>query len=93
MTETALYILLSLTQPRHGYAIMQHVGELTDGRVSLGPGTLYGSISKMEADKLITLVGEEEKRKIYEITPVGREILSVETARIHELYTNTKGVR
>lgn len=48
MTETAFYILLCLQEERHGYSIVQKVEELTDGAVKLSPGTMYGSLSKME---------------------------------------------
>lgn len=91
MSETAYYILLSLVNPRHGYGIMQHVVELTSKRISLGAGTLYGSLSKMEKDLLIRFVKEENKRKIYEITDFGRIVLEAEIKRITELYNNSKG--
>ena len=90
MSETAYYILLSLLEPRHGYAIMQHVEVLTQGRIRLGAGTLYGTLGKMEKGALITIVTEEEKRKIYQITPEGRTVLTAEIARITELYVNGK---
>jgi len=88
MSETMLYILLSLKQERHGYAIMQYVKELTKGRVVLGAGTVYSSIGKLESDGLIKGIREEERRKIYIITSLGREILDEETARITEIYRN-----
>jgi len=93
MSETAYYILLSLlVELRHGYAIMQHVEELTKGRIRLGAGTLYGTLSKMEKGKLIEVVAEADKRKIYRITPFGKEVLLTEIARIRELYRNSEGV-
>ncbi len=86
MTETAFYILLCLKTPNHGYGIVQTVERLTDGAIRLAPGTMYGSLSKMEKDALIRFVREEEKRKIYEITDLGREVLQTEIARIERLY-------
>lgn len=86
MTETAFYILLCLKTPNHGYGIVQTVERLTDGAIKLAPGTMYGSLSKMEKDGLIRFVREEEKRKIYEITDLGREVLQTEIARIERLY-------
>ena len=86
MTETAFYILLCLKMPNHGYGIVQMVERLTDGAIKLAPGTMYGSLSKMEKDALIRFVREEEKRKIYEITDLGREVLQTEIARIERLY-------
>ncbi len=90
MTETGFYILLCLQQEMHGYSIVQKVLALTQRTVLLGPGTLYGSLSKMEKDGLIVFVREEEKRKIYTITDLGREILSLEKQRIERLYRNLK---
>ena len=90
MTETAFYILLCLKTPNHGYGIVQTVERLTEGAIKLAPGTMYGSLSKMEKDGLIRFVREEEKRKIYEITDLGREVLQTEIARIERLYHITQ---
>ena len=86
MTETAFYILLCLRSPNHGYGIVQKVERMTDGAIRLAPGTMYGSLSKMEKDGLIRFIREEEKRKIYEITDLGREVLQIELKRIVRLY-------
>lgn len=86
MTETGFYILYCLQQPNHGYGVVQTVERLTDGELRLAPGTMYGSLSKMEKDGVIRFVREEEKRKIYEITELGREVLSLEIRRIRRLY-------
>lgn len=90
MTETSFYILLCLREPNHGYGIVQKVKEITDGEIILTPGTMYGSLSKMEKDGLIKFVREEDKRKIYRITELGNEVLSIELARIERLYRNIK---
>jgi len=89
MSETAYYILLSLIETRHGYGIMQHVDELTNSRIHLGAGTLYGSLSRMEKDKLIEVVLEEERRKFYRMTETGKLLLKQEINRIGELYHNS----
>ena len=86
MTETAFYILLCLKKPNHGYGIVQTVERLTDGAIRLAPGTMYGSLSKMEKDGLIRFIREEEKRKIYQITDLGLEVLQMELNRIERLY-------
>ena len=86
MTETAFYILLCLKQPNHGYGVVQKVEKLTDGAIRLAPGTMYGSLSKMEKDGLIRLIREEDKRKIYQITALGTEVLERECRRIENLY-------
>ncbi len=90
MTETGFYILLCLQQEMHGYSIVQKVKELTDGEILISPGTLYGSLSKMEKDGLIQFIREEEKRKIYEITSLGIEVLQKEKERIARLYRTMK---
>ena len=90
MTETGFYILFCLQKERHGYSITQKVKELTDGRLSISPGTMYGTLSKMEKDGLIAFVREEEKRKLYSITELGRQILELEIQRIERLYRNSK---
>lgn len=86
MTETAFLILLCLQKPNHGYGIVQRVEQLTGGGIKLAPGTMYGSLSKMEKDGLIRFLREEEKRKIYQITDLGRELLQIEQRRIERLY-------
>ena len=93
MTETGFYILFCLREEMHGYNIGQQVKKLTGGEVSISPGTMYGSLSKMEKDGLIHFVREEEKRKIYKISDLGREILDIELKRIERLYKNSKGER
>lgn len=91
MTETAFYILLCLREANHGYGIVQTVEKLTDGAIRLAPGTMYGSLSKMEKDGVIRFVREEEKRKIYRITDLGEEVLALEIKRIERLYKIAKG--
>ena len=86
MTETGFYILLCLQEPNHGYGIVQTVETLTDGEIRLTPGTMYGSLSKMEKDGLIQFVRAEEKRKLYCINELGREVLDLELSRIQRLY-------
>ena len=86
MTETAFYILLCLRKPNHGYGIVQMVERMTDGAIRLAPGTMYGSLSKMEKDRVIQFVREEEQRKIYQITSLGMEVLQLELKRIERLY-------
>lgn len=92
MSETAYYILLSLTSERHGYAIMQYVSELTHERINLGPGTLYGTLSKLEKASLVVITKQEDKRKYYKITALGEEVLESEIERIEELYKNGREV-
>ena len=92
MTETGFYILLCLGEENHGYGIIQRVEQLTGGEIRLSPGTMYGSLSKMERDGLTEFVREEEKRKLYRPTALGRQVLELETRRISRLYRNMKEV-
>ncbi len=91
MTETGFYILFCLQQPQHGYGIAQQVKGLTQNALCISPGTMYGTLSKMEKDGLISFYAEEEKRKLYQITPLGKEVLELELVRIERLYKNSKG--
>lgn len=91
MTESAFYILFALQEERHGYEITQRTKELTAGQVVISPGTMYGTLSKMEKDGLIVFVREVEKRKLYRLTDLGQEVLAIELARIERLYRNSKG--
>ena len=86
MTETAFFILLCLRKPNHGYGIVQTVEKMTEGAIKLTPGTMYGSLSKMEKDSVIRFIREEDKRKIYQITDLGAEVLQLELKRIERLY-------
>lgn len=88
MTETAFYILLALTEPRHGYGITKFVAELTENRIKLGSGTVYGTLTKMQKDNLIDIYDDSDKKIIYEITDIGREVLRAEINRIKLLYNN-----
>lgn len=91
MTESGFYILFCLRQPQHGYGIAQQVKQMTGGDLTIGAGTMYGTLSKMEKDGLISFVREEEKRKLYQMTELGREVLELEIRRIERLYKNSKG--
>ena len=92
MTETGFYILFCLQEEMHGYSITQRVKKMTTGEVVISPGTMYGSLSKMEKDGLIQFVREKEKRKLYRITDLGQEVLTTELKRIERLYRNIKGM-
>lgn len=90
MTETAFYILLSLTKPRHGYGIMKHVEEISHERVILGSGTIYGTLRKMRRDGIISVYSDEDRRTVYEITRIGKKLMRAEINRLKELYENAQ---
>ncbi len=91
MTETGFYILFCLQEEMHGYNVGKKVKEMTGGEITISPGTMYGSLSKMEKDGLIMFVREDEKRKLYIITELGQQILDLEIKRIERLYKNSRG--
>ncbi len=93
MTETGFYILLCLREEAHGYSIVKETERLTGGEIKISPGTLYGSLSKMEKDGLISFIREEENRKIYHITELGTMVLEQEMKRIERLYSSMMEVR
>jgi DNA-binding PadR family transcriptional regulator len=93
LTPAVFHILLALAdQERHGYAIMTHVSELTDGQIQLGPGTLYGSVKRMLSAALIEESGDrpdssmdDERRRYYRLTEFGRRVLQAEVKRLSAL--------
>lgn len=85
MTEAMYYILLALLKPGHGYGMMQRIKELSGGRIEMGPGTLYGVLSRMKREGLIVLTGEEGRRKNYAITDAGKDALLREYDRLKRL--------
>jgi len=93
LTEGVYLILLSMLKPRHGYAVMQHIGRLTKGRVVLGAGTLYGAINTLLEKQWICTVGEDKnsRKKEFVITDLGREALNIEMARLEESLIIGKG--
>ena len=88
MTETAYYILLSLAEPRHGYAIILHVEDITNGRIKLGSGTVYGTLTKLQNKGVISIFSDEKRRTVYEITEIGKKLILAEIERIKEIYEN-----
>ncbi|ETY74725.1 PadR family transcriptional regulator [Lactiplantibacillus fabifermentans] len=86
LTETTFYILLVLTQPLHGYGAMQAIEKLSDGRVKMAAGTMYGAIENLLKSKWIKEVPSTDKRRrVYQITPAGQQILTAETQRLRQL--------
>lgn len=93
LTETTFYILISLINPLHGYGIMQKVQKLSEGRIRLAPGTLYGALTNLVQTGLI--VPEESgssnpRRKIYRITETGKKLADYEIKRLQEMIINGK---
>ena len=87
LTEGVYLILISMLTPRHGYAVMQNIEALTNGRVVLGAGTLYGAINTLLEKGWICAVGHssESRKKEYTVTALGKGILQTEIMRLGEL--------
>lgn len=93
LTEVTFYILLSLYVPKHGYAVMQFIEEKTDGRLTLGAGTLYGALNSLQEKGWIAPCGGSEgRKKEYLITPQGKEIAKKELVRLNELVSVASGI-
>lgn len=96
ITEPVLLILLSLAQqPRHGYAILQDTLEMSEGRVRLSTGTLYGALRRLLEDRWIERFKEENSsrgRQAYRLTSLGRRVLQREVSRLKQL-TRLAGLR
>lgn len=92
LTEVSFYILLSLAnEPRHGYAIMKDVQVLSEERINLSAGTLYGALKRLLESGWIERFEDGEMdetgrpRKSYQLTTLGRAVLVAETERLHSL--------
>lgn len=85
MTEAMYYLMLALRRPAHGYRLMQSIEEISHGRVTMGPGTLYGLLGKMQESGLIQLAEEKGRRKVYALTPLGEQALRAEYSRLQAM--------
>ena len=90
LTEAVYYILLALVEPLHGYGIMQQTTRLSNGRLVISAGTLYGAISTLLEKGWIQQVANttDSRRKEYVITATGRAVLVAELDRLRELVAN-----
>lgn len=97
ITPSVFYILFAIgTDKKHGYEIMKYVKEISNGKILIGPGTLYGSIKRMLSDGLIEEAGEEidpsinKRRHYYRLTNFGKKCLSSELQRYSEILNYAK---
>ena len=101
LTPAVLHILLALsTKERHGYGVMKQVEADSQGRVNMGPGTLYGSFKRMieaglirESDKKIDADMDDERRVYYKITGIGQKALAAELERYRDVVAVAKQKR
>ncbi len=92
LTEATYYIMLSLIEPLHGYAVMQNVEQISQGTVKVGPGTLYGVFTALEQSGLIVKVKEEDRRKSYTLTLKGKKVLLDQIKRMEIMTRNGSAV-
>lgn len=85
MTEAMYYILLALMNPNHGYQLMGAIEQVSNGRIKMGPGTLYGVLTRLQKDELIGILNDDGRRKTYAITEEGRAALDAEYQRLKEM--------
>ena len=96
-----LHILLALsTGDKHGYAIMREVEALTEGAVTMGPGTLYGTVKKMLKAELVEESDErpdpsldDQRRRYYRITGLGKHVLDAEVNRMEQLSRTARSIQ
>jgi DNA-binding PadR family transcriptional regulator len=99
LTPAVFHILLALSDgEKHGYAIMRVVEETSEGRMILGPGTLYGAIKRLlkanliaESDYRPDPVIDDSRRRYYKLTDLGRKVLTAETERLASLVEYARG--
>ena len=97
LTESYFYILLCLYKENlHGYAIMQKAKEISEGKVVIGAGTMYGATSNMIKKAWIEEIQEEAKdergKRAYKLTEVGKQVLEQELARLENLVSTAKSI-
>lgn len=93
LTESIFYILLVLHRPLHGYGISKEVEEMTQGRVALGAGTLYGAIKNLSKKRWIRIYKDEEdarRKKEYILTEEGKRVFEEEVKRLESMLQDAK---
>ena len=93
MTEAMYYVLLALMNPSHGYRLMQEIETVSRGRLRMGPGTLYGVLTRMQKDGLIRLDIDDGRRKVYRITDEGKQALQAELERLQAMERDGEGMK
>ncbi|MBN1935547.1 MAG: helix-turn-helix transcriptional regulator [Anaerolineae bacterium] len=82
LTETTYYILLALVEPLHGYAAIKKISQLSEGVVNVGAGTMYNALSNLLQENLIFQVGQDARRKMYQLTARGQRVLRTQVERL-----------
>lgn len=83
LTETVYYLLLVFKKPTYGYLAIKEIEELSEGDVRIAAGTMYGAIENLlKSEMIIQVSSENERRKMYQTTAYGNEVLEEEVARL-----------
>ena len=90
LTEPMFYLLLCLQNEVCGIDIMAMVSVISNGRVSIGPGTLYAMLQKFEDNEIIEKTREENRKKWYLITDAGKQMLEDELKRLESMLSDAK---
>lgn len=85
LTDTAVQIMLALLRPRHGYAVMQFLGEASGGEIVIGPASLYTTLKKLLSAGLIDEIPSDEGKRPYQTTAHGRAVLAANIERRRHL--------
>lgn len=86
LTEPMFYVILSLLkQPRCGSEMVTHIEQLTQGRVKIGPGTLYAILFRFEEEGIIQEIAVQGRKRTYELTDVGKQLYINEKTRIYQM--------
>ena len=101
LNHADFHIMLALAdEERHGYAIMLHVEELTEGATRLGPGTLYTSIKRLLTSGMLEESGDrpdpeldDQRRRYYRLTKLGRQVLTAEIQRMERMLRHARRKR
>ena len=87
LSEPMYFVLLALTKPMHGYEIMQTVSDISHSRLKVGAGTLYALLTRFEKENIVRCIGNDGRRKTYELTERGHSLLDKEYNRLKESIT------
>ena len=87
LTDTALHVMLALTRPCHGYAVMQFLTDRSAGALTIGPASLYTTLKKLTGAGFIQEIDGEDSRRVYRLTPEGHEVLINNIERRRQLLT------
>ncbi|ACV22771.1 PadR family transcriptional regulator [Slackia heliotrinireducens] len=95
LTESVFYILLRLHRPAHGYALMKEISQMTNGRVNLGAGSLYGALDALQKKGWIKALDEHptDRKVEYIITDTGKQFFEKELDRLEEMLTNASNMK